>query len=101
MYRYKDSLITLLKLDKDTKYHVNYISNLVQDKKLTNHMIKHLYPDFKTCNCSSKTCVINYDSFIKYIKSYLIIDDGTPECDYYFEPNMKPITVNIKDFTFI
>lgn len=101
MYRYKDSLINLLKLDKNTKYHINYISNLIHEKMITNHMIKHLYPDFKACNCSSKTCVVNFDSFIKYIKLYLIIDDGTPECDYYFEPNMKPTAIDIKDFVII
>lgn len=98
MYRYKDSLMTLLKLDKDTKYHINDISKMIRDKMITSNQVKHLYPNFKVCNCSSKTCVINYDGFDKYIKSYLIIDDGTPECDYYFEPSMKPITVNLKDF---
>ena len=98
MYRYKDSLITLLKLDKDTKDHINHICNLVCEKKITTHMIKNLYPDFKTCSCSGKTCQVNYDKFAEYIKSKLIIDDGTPECDYYFEPNMKPVTIDIKNF---
>jgi hypothetical protein len=98
MYHYKESLISLLNLDKNTKYHITYISSLLREKKITNNIIKNLYPDFKSCNCKGKTCMINYDDFIKYIKLNLLIDDGTPECSYYFAPNIQPVNIDMKDF---
>jgi hypothetical protein len=93
LYYYKESLLKLLNLE-NVKYHINYITSVVNEKKFTNYIIKKLYSNFKGCNCKNDTCLINTETFIKYIKENLIIDDGKPECNYYYDINQTPIKID-------
>ena len=96
LYYYKESLLKLLNI-KNNKYHINYITGIVNEKKITTSMIRNLYPNFKTCNCKNNGCIIITEDFVKYIKQNLIIDDGKPECDFYYDINQTPKKLDKND----
>ena len=101
LYYLKTTLTNFLNLNPKIKYTLDQLALEINNTILSSKQIKKYFPDFKTCNCTSTNCKVNMNDFYEYAKMNLIIDDGLPECSFYFSSYEKPHTIDIDSFTFI
>ena len=53
------------------------------------------------CSCGNPKCRLNLNTFYKYIEKHLLIDDGIPDCNFYYCHDMKPTHIESNNFTFV
>ena len=95
----KPAMAHFLSLESNVKHTEETIKNKLANMVLTSKQIKKHFPDFKGCKCTSTSCKMNSYNLYTYIINNHIIDDGKPECSYYFSSNEMPITID--SFTFV
>jgi hypothetical protein len=100
-YYIKPSLVKLLSLNPTLKYTLAQIKTKISEITLTSNLLKNVYPNFNGCKCVSTHCKVNAEKLYEYIVNYEIIDDGIPDCSFYFTFNETPQKIDSSSFTVI
>ena len=95
----KTTMAHFLSMESTVKHSEEAIKNKLENININTKQIKSLFPDFRGCKCTSTSCKMNSYNFYSYIINNHIIDDGKPECSYYFASNETPIMID--SFTFV
>jgi hypothetical protein len=97
-YYLHPTLIQLLDLSVNKKYSESEILQQIKSKDLSKSLVVNMYKDYRDCGCNNPNCILDSNKFIKYIMTNLIIDDGTPDCNFYYSYNMIPAAIDIENF---
>ena len=100
-YHIKSAMANFLSLDSNDKYTIESIKYKIYSMNTITKHIKKSFPDFKGCSCTSTQCKMNVDAFFNYIINNHIIDNGIPDCSFYFSSNETPCIINSDSFTFV
>jgi len=100
-YYLTPALYDILGLKSNIKVSKEEILTILNNDNIEKKVVTLAFPNYKDCSCGNPKCRLNLNTFYKYIEKHLLIDDGTPDCNFYYCNNMKPIHIESSNFTFV
>jgi hypothetical protein len=100
-YYITPALYDILGLKSNIKVSKEEIRDILDKKNIDKKVVTAAFPNYKDCSCSNVKCRLNVHIFFQYIEKNLIVDDGSPDSDFYYCHDMPPLQIDSSKFTFV